>query len=320
MGEKILEKYQVKVLVNWGKPLDFWNGKKYVKRQALADFPALFFISESRIFIMSDYTQGPKLLVVRVGLIPIPIPVSRSKHHVFYMELALDKLEKNPGSNRKIVYFRDNTLYFKPHGQLGRTRVMFKGLPKKFKKEIDEILQKAAALNISAPDAGILITDRPLREVYEERMRIINAKREKTMEPILVQEEMGKPEPEEFAMPTIAYESMMETETVSNEEETKEEKVEPELTLLQKSESSKEPTVEYADLQISEPVFEQEDQQLEKIETKSYYDSGGQSIETMESMEKIWQSLVPRETICPYCKKRVLTMDRKCPHCGAINL
>ena len=44
------------------------------------------------------------------------------------------------------------------------------------------------------------------------------------------------------------------------------------------------------------------------------------SREEREKLEKIWKSLIPRETICPYCKMRVLTLDRECPHCGAINL
>lgn len=314
--EKILEKYPVRVLVDWGKPLRFWNGKKYVKKQALEDFPALFFVSESRIFLMSDYTKDPKLLVVRTSSIPIPTPVSGSKQRVFYMELALDKLEKKTGSNRKIVYFRDNTLYFKPHGQLGRTRVTFKGLPKKFKKEIDEILQKASALNVIAPDAGILITDRPLKEVYEERIQIINTQRQKTLVPV----ETVKPKSEEFTMPTIKYESTMETEPIFKEKQITTEKSKAIQTPIPQTGSSEKSTMEHADLQTVEPILKKENQQMEKVEAELYSENKEQHIETLERLQKTWQSLTPRETICPYCKKRVLTIDRKCPHCGAINL
>ncbi|MEM2145280.1 MAG: hypothetical protein QW279_07960, partial [Candidatus Jordarchaeaceae archaeon] len=233
MGEKILEKYQCRVLVNWGKPLPFWTGKKFVKREALGDFPALFFISESRVFLMTEYTTGR----VYVGIIVPIIPVTRKKHRILYMELALDKIEENPGTKRKFAYFKDNTLYFKPHGQLGRTKIVFQGLPKKFKKEIDETLQKAKALNLSAPDAGILITDRPIREVYEERIRIINAQRQKTPKPILTQEEIVETESAEITMPTIKYESMVEPETILQETHTTKEKSKTKSTPIPQKES-----------------------------------------------------------------------------------
>lgn len=316
MGEKILEKHQCRVLVNWGKPLPFWTGKKFVKREALGDFPALFFVSESRVFLMTEYTTGR----VYVGIIVPIIPVTRKKHRILYMELALDKIEENPGTKRKFAYFKGNTLYFKPHGQLGRTKIVFQGLPKKFKKEIDETLQKARALNLSAPDAGILITDRPIREVYEERIRIINAQRQKTLKLTLTQEEMVKPESAEITMPTIKYESMMETEPIFQENHATKEKSKTKPTRLLQKESPKKPTVEHAKLQTAEPILEGKPQQMEKIETDFYSESREQHIENLERLQKTWQSLAPRETICTYCKKRVLTIDRKCPHCGAINL
>lgn len=377
VGEKIWDKYQCRFLVNWGKPLPFWTGQKFVKKEALGDFPGLLLVSESRVFLMTEYTKGR----VYAGVVVPIVPVTRQQHRILYMELALDKIEENLGTGRKFAYFKDNALYFKPHGQLGRTKIVFQGLVKKFKKEIDEKLQKARALNLSAPDAGILITDRPLRQVYEERMRIINAQQRKPPTPEATVEKKSDP----ITFPTVKYESIAETEPTVHEKPIETEKSKPtpilqhesttpikeiELTqpllpaekmkskksyrtmerLEEKTTAEKVETpikeiicpncgtrinintpcpkcgsitlnsVKTETSQVAEPSFEQENQQPKKLEAETYPWSKKQSAETLEKLEKTWRSLALRETICPYCKKRVLTIDRRCPHCGAINL
>ncbi|MEM3587424.1 MAG: hypothetical protein QXO71_08905 [Candidatus Jordarchaeaceae archaeon] len=42
--------------------------------------------------------------------------------------------------------------------------------------------------------------------------------------------------------------------------------------------------------------------------------------EVEERLNKIWESFIPRDTICPYCRKPVLTIDNICSHCGALNI
>ncbi|MHA1578872.1 MAG: hypothetical protein ACTSUQ_04470 [Candidatus Freyarchaeota archaeon] len=57
-------------------------------------------------------------------------------------------------------------------------------------------------------------------------------------------------------------------------------------------------------------------------EIETLYSSEEEKIEPEEKKrrENAWKSLIPKETDCPYCKMRVLTIERVCPHCGAINL
>ncbi|MEM3586878.1 MAG: hypothetical protein QXO71_06090, partial [Candidatus Jordarchaeaceae archaeon] len=165
--------YDVRVYVNWSEPIELWTGKKYVKRKALGlqkGFPAVFLISESRIFLMSEFVPSR----VYTGIIVPFLPTSKEKHRTFYMELALDKIVRYSFKEAK------NYIIFEPHGQLGTTIVQFKELPENTRKEIEEKLERAMALNLKAPDAGRLISDKPVREIFLLRWQIINTQRQKT--------------------------------------------------------------------------------------------------------------------------------------------
>lgn len=371
LEEKILGSYEVSVNVSWGKPLDFWNGKRFIKRRALNfrdGFPAHLLISESRVFLMAEFTH--QLLV---GIVVPVIPVTKRKHKALYLELALDKLVKYSFGLVK------NSIFFEPHGQLGKTMIEFKGLSGKIKKEIAETLERARALNMKAEDAGILISDRPVKEVFIERMKAINAQRQKTLttEAATEQEPIKPPAHTVAQEPTPSTETftqesaqseMPESETIPLEAKPPQEeiRVTESLVISEETESAEPgesvvggvgekdsigemrlplrevvcpkcgsrvvennpcpecgtivrvptqlPTQQAVDSVSEADGIETEDLDLE------YQGDEELSREEREKLEKIWKSLIPRETICPYCKMRVLTLDRECPHCGAINL
>ncbi|MHA1643776.1 MAG: hypothetical protein ACTSV0_01965 [Candidatus Freyarchaeota archaeon] len=357
--EKILGSYEVSVNVSWGKPLDFWNGKRFIKRRALNfrdGFPAHFIISESRVFLMSEFTH--QLLV---GIVVPVIPVTKRKHKALYLELALDKLVKYSFGLVK------NSIFFEPHGQLGKTMIEFKGLPGKIKKEIAETLERARALNMKAEDAGILISDRPVKEVFIERMKAINAQRQKTLTTEAKIEQEPTPSTETFTQESTQLETP-ESETIPLETKQPQEEigVTESLVMSEETESAKpgesveggvgeRDSLEEMRLPLREVVCPMcgskvvENSPCPKcgtivraptqLPTQRAVDSASEaygietgdflvgyqgdeelSLEEKEKLEKIWKSLIPRETICPYCKMRVLTLDRECPHCGAINL
>lgn len=296
--EKILGKYEVRVFVNWSEPIDFWTGKKYVRRKALGfqkGFPADFLISESRIFLMSDFTPSR----VYTGIMVPIFPASKKKHRTFYMELALDKIVKYSFEGTK------NYILFKPHGQLGTTIIQFKGLTENTKKEIQGTLEKAKALNLRAPDAGTLISDKPVREMFSLRWQIINAQRQKTLTSEAGTETILKSvveiEPTRIIIPPTR------TELVINPEAAK---------INEISESAPTPHQESM-LQIAE-IKTVNHSMVSELEI--FYGKDETKTEDKERLEGIWKSLAPKETICPYCKTRVLTIDKTCPRCGAINL
>lgn len=298
LKEKILGEFEVTVNVEWGKPIDIWDGEEYVKRQAL-DYPegflARLLISETRIFIITEFTDEFKM-----GILTPIIPGIEKKIPSLYMELAIDKVEKYSFGLVK------NEIMFSPHGQLGRTTIEFRKLPAKFKKEIPKILEKARALKLKAKDAGILFSDRPIKEVYEERMSVINAQRLETPTP----ETGAEPESEEITIPTAKSQTIRKMETVPSEETKISELPEP-APEIQEEEKVQSEEIE---IEITEPPVPIEEIELAHSESEEL------KAEEANRLEKTWKSLVPRETICPYCKKRVLTIDRVCPDCGAINL
>lgn len=303
--EKILGVYEVRVFVNWSEPIDFWTGKRYVRRKALGfqkGFPAVFLISESRVFLMTEFTTSR----VYTGIMVPIIPASKKKHRTFYMELALDKMVKYSFKGTK------NYILFEPHGQLGTTIIQFKGLPENTKKEIEQALEKARASNLRAPDAGTLISDKPVREMFTLRWQIINAQRRKTPMPEAAAETVVGPvveiEPAKIVIPLTKSELIINTEAATPEASTITESSEPFPASQQKS------TLPHTEIEATNPSISPE-----KAESL-YFSKDEVKPEQKQRLEGIWKSLVPRETICPYCKTRVLTIDRKCPRCGAINL
>lgn len=297
--EKILGKYEVRVFVNWSEPIDFWTGKRYVKRNALGfqkGFPADFLISESRVFLMSDFTPGR----VYTGIMVPILPASKKKHRTFYMELALDKIVKYSFEGTK------NYILFKPHGQLGTTIIQFKDLPESTKKEIEETLKKAKSLNVRAPDAGTLISDKPVREIFSLRWQIINSQRQKTPTPEAILKSVEEIEPKRIIIPPTR------TELIINPEG----EIPGESKIIVTSQSDQ--NVPQESILSPSEIKSVNHSMVSQIE--AFYGGGQAKTEYKERLEGIWKSLVPKETICPYCKTRVLTIDRKCPRCGAINL
>jgi hypothetical protein len=300
--EKILGKYEVRVYVNWSEPIEFWTGKRYVRRKALGfqkGFPAVFLISESRVFLMSEFNASR----IYSGIMVPIFPTSRKKHRTFYMELALDKIVKYSFKGTK------NYILFEPHGQLGITIIQFKNLPENTKKEMEEVLEKARTLNLRAPDAGTLISDKPVREIFLLRWQIINAQRQKTPMPQAsveaVVNSVVEIEPSRIVIPSAKSELIINTETTIPEASTVTEISEPAPASQQES------ALPVAKIEVASTPSEKFELLFGREEVKP---------ENKQRLEGIWKSLVPRETICPYCKTRVLTIDRICPRCGAINL
>ena len=286
LQEKFLGEFEVYVNVDWGRPVDFWDGEEYVKREALSyrdGFLARLLISESRVFLLSEFTPDFK-----IGILSPIIPGVERKQRALYIELALDKLEKSSFGRKR------NTISFKPHGQLGRTVIELKGESAKLRKRIYKILEKAKALNIKAEDAGIITTDRPIREIYGQRLQIIAQRHQTAEEPT---ETVGKVSASTSALELTHLNSPTEFSTVSETSDRN--------SVSQHAEEP-EPKLEPSILTYEiESLFSSE----EEIEP-----------EEKERFENAWRSLIPRETVCPYCKTRLLTIDRVCPHCGAINL
>ncbi|WXG42105.1 MAG: hypothetical protein WED07_15300 [Candidatus Freyarchaeum deiterrae] len=297
--EKILGKYDVRVFVNWSEPIDLWTGKRYARRKALGfqkGFPATFIISESRVFLITEFTNSR----VYTGIMVPVFPASKSKHRAFYMELALDKIVKYSFEKTK------NYIIFMPHGQLGTTIIQFKDLPENVKKEIGETLGKARALNLRAPEAGILISDRAIREMFSLRWQIINAQRKATPTPI--SNMVAEPEYTQITIPLAKLKTAPNTGAASQEASMVTEIPE---TLTAPQQGSKLPLVEIEATGSSTSSEKVESHNFRRDEVKP---------ETKQRLDGIWKSMVPRETICPYCKKRVFTIDKECPCCGAINL
>ncbi|MBS7250850.1 MAG: hypothetical protein KIH08_09740 [Candidatus Freyarchaeota archaeon] len=293
MYEKFLGEFEVNVNVDWGKPLEFWDGERYVEKQAL-NFPegflARLLISESRVFLITEFTPE-----FAMGILTPTMSGVEKKQRSLYMELAVEKLEKVSFGLTK------NLILFKAHGQLGRTVIEFKNLPEKAKKEIAEGLEKARALKRSAPDAGVLSSGRPVKEIYEERLRIIES--QGITAPM---EQVSSPEPSEPSTLTKLVESISKIKIVP-----------PKISFSKTKATSSPPQ------QPTSPPQEGEKKECTIIgEGIELLYSKGDEVEPEEEEKRvaIWKSLVPKETICPYCTRRILTIDRKCPHCGAVNL
>ncbi|MHA1363561.1 MAG: hypothetical protein ACTSP1_13670, partial [Candidatus Freyarchaeota archaeon] len=237
---------------------------------------------------MADFITGR----IYVGIVVPVIPITRRKHRSLYLELALDKLEKYSFGVVK------NSIFFHAHGQVGRTIIEFKGLPGKIKKEIAETLERARALNIKAEDAGILISDRPVKEVFIERMKAINAQRQK----ILTTEAATEQEPIKPPAHTVAQEPTPSTETFTQE-----------------SAQSEMPESETIPLEAKPPQEEiGVTESLVISEETESAEPGESAVGGVGEKDSIGEMrLPPREVVCPRCGSRVVE-NSPCPECGTI--
>nr|MDO8080488.1 hypothetical protein [Candidatus Freyarchaeota archaeon] len=179
----------------------------------------------------------------------------------------------------------------------------FDGSYEKLKKEMLDIIEKVRALRIKPSDAGIQTAGRPVGRVHEETTQTIDAQPTRTPKP-----ETPMSSRSMQTIPTVKVKSTTDTKTVSSKESKKNEILEQILVPQQKQIPPSKET-------------EAKKSQVFSVGIESFY-SKDVEIEpkVAEKLKKIWESFIPRETICPYCRKPVLSIDGACPHCGAVNL
>ncbi|MFB0562408.1 MAG: hypothetical protein ACETWM_14480 [Candidatus Lokiarchaeia archaeon] len=157
-SETIMGSYDAWVNVSWGNIIPVQMADKTVELRKIKykkGIPAWILISESRLFLLSEFNAQTKFMYV--------LPLSRKKRHSLYMELALEKLH-----GYSFGTF-NNYIEFEPHGQVGKTRIDFKSISIRQKQLLQGNLEKAKILNTKAPDVGIVISGRPVEEVFMER-------------------------------------------------------------------------------------------------------------------------------------------------------
>lgn len=165
-----------------------------------------------------------------------------------------------------------------------------------------DIIEKVRALRLNPSNAGAQTAARPVTEARKETTQIIYSQPAETPKP----ETPVSSRPVQ-TIPTVKVKPTTDTKTVSLKE-SKKTKI---LGLI--------------------PVFRQKQISLSKetpakspifsVGIESFYSKDVEiKPEVAEKMKKIWESFIPRETICPYCRKPVLSIDNKCSHCGAVNL
>nr|MDO8079487.1 zinc ribbon domain-containing protein [Candidatus Freyarchaeota archaeon] len=157
-SEAVLGDYNVWINISWGGMIPLQIADKTVGLQKIKykkGIPAWMLISESRLILISEFKGQTKFMYV--------LPLNRKKNHSLYMELALGKLHRYSFGTSK------NYIEFEPHGQVGKTRIEFKSLSSIQKLRIQQTLEKAKALNKQAPEAGIIISGKPVEEVFTER-------------------------------------------------------------------------------------------------------------------------------------------------------
>ncbi|WXG42362.1 MAG: hypothetical protein WED07_16620 [Candidatus Freyarchaeum deiterrae] len=175
---------------------------------------------------------------------------------------------------------------------------------KKLKKEMLDIIGKVRELRLNPSDARVQTGGRPTRRVHKETTQIIDAQPARTP----TKPETAVSSSSVQTVPAVKVESTTDTKTVSLKK--------PEKTKIlglipvpqQKQTSlSKEPEAkESPDSSVGIESFYSKDARIEP--------------KIPEKLKKIWESFIPRETICPYCGKLVLSIDDECSHCGAVNL
>lgn len=156
-SEVVLGSYHVWVNVSWEKKIPVHTADKIIglrNFKCKKGFPAWMLISESRLFLLSEFNTQTKFMYI--------LPLSGKKRQSFYMELALEKLFR-------YSFGANNFIEFEPHGQVGKTKIDFKSISNIQKQRIQENIEKAKILNKNAPGVGIIITGRSVEKVFNER-------------------------------------------------------------------------------------------------------------------------------------------------------
>jgi hypothetical protein len=178
----------------------------------------------------------------------------------------------------------------------------FNGSSEKLKREMLDIIGKVRALRLNPSGAGAQSAGRPLEKMHEETKQVIEVHPAGTFE----MEIPVSPRSVE-TIPTVKVKSTTDTKTVSLESkkaEILEQILVPEQKQIQPSKETeaKKPPLISVGIELFYPKDEEIDPKI------------------AERLKKVWESFIPRDTFCPYCRKPVLSIDNTCPHCGAVNI
>ncbi len=155
--DKLLGRHRVRLNVFWEKEI-----KNRDKLNFYKGFPATLFITESRLIITSEFYSQDKAsrFVAR-------IPVGWMRYNTVYVELAIDKIKKY-----SFGIFGSHIL-LEPHGKVGETKIIFYHLSRGERRLIKEDLETARVFKKPAPEAGIVILDRPIGDVVRQRFAML---------------------------------------------------------------------------------------------------------------------------------------------------
>lgn len=175
------------------------------------------------------------------------------------------------------------------------------GSSEKLKKEMLDIMGKVKALRLNPTGTKVQSGDKPLEERLHEETKPVPE-----VQPMGTFELEAKSSGSAQTISTVTVKSTAETKTESLESK-KTELLNQILVPEQKTAPLSEETgIKFPTIPVEFEVFYKKEVELDP--------------KIVERLEKVWESLVPRETICPYCRKPVLSIDRTCYHCGAVNI
>jgi len=175
------------------------------------------------------------------------------------------------------------------------------GSSEKLKREMLDIMEKVKALRLNPTGTRVESINIPSEKTYEEPKPVPE------VQPVgAFESEAPKISGLAQTISTVAVKSTIEAKTDSSESK-KAELLEQILVSEEKTAPlSKEAGITFPPIPVEFEVFYKKEFELDP--------------KIVERLEKIWDSLVPRDTICPYCRKPVLSIDRVCYHCGAVNI
>jgi hypothetical protein len=181
----------------------------------------------------------------------------------------------------------------------------FDGSSEKLKKEMLDIIGKVKASKLESADTGAQTAARPLGRAHRETMKIVDAQPAGTPKPKPETPMSSRPVQ---AAPTAKVKPTTDTKKFSSKES-------------QKTETQKQvPMLQQKQTLLSKETEENKPTDL-LVGIESFYSKGVETEPKVSGrFKKIWESFIPRETICPYCAKPVLSIDNVCPHCGAVNI
>lgn len=155
--DKLLGRHRVRLNVFWEKEI-----KNRDKLNFYKGFPATLFITESRLIITSEFYSQDK-----VSRFVARIPVGWMRYNMVYVELAIDKIKKYSFG------IFGSYILLEPHGKVGETKIIFYHLSRGERRLIKEDLETAKIFNKPAPEAGIVILDRPIGDVVRQRFAML---------------------------------------------------------------------------------------------------------------------------------------------------